>query len=60
MLKSPLFWKSKTNELKRRRQRLVAENKSNPDDPLFASKLQILDDEIAYCAKNLDTKPAVR
>jgi hypothetical protein len=60
MLKSPLFWKFKTNELKRRRERLIAENKSAPDDPLFVSKLQILAHEIAYRAKNLDTKPALR
>jgi hypothetical protein len=55
-----MYWKFKTNELKRRRERLVAENKSKPDDPLFVSKSQVLDDEIAYCAKNVDTKPALR
>jgi hypothetical protein len=56
MFVSTSFWKMKREELKRKRNILLAQHQSTPTDTLFESKLRILDDEISYCSKCIEDK----
>jgi hypothetical protein len=56
MFVSTSFWKMKREELKRKRSLLLADHQSTPKDPLFETRLKILDDEISYCSKCIEDK----
>ena len=49
------FWKLKREELKRRRTTVMSEHDLKPDDPILVSKLAIIDEEIGYCTKKIES-----
>jgi len=56
MFVSTSFWKMKREELKRKRNVLLASQQTTLSDPLFEMRLKILDDEISYCSKCIEDK----
>lgn len=48
------FWKLKREELRQRRNAVLAEHGERISDPLVESQLRIIDDEIEDCTRNID------
>jgi hypothetical protein len=53
---STSFWKMKREELKNKRNALLAAHQSALQDSIFETRLKILDDEISYCSKCIEDK----
>jgi hypothetical protein len=43
------------SELKRRRAAVMSEHDLKPDDPFLVSKVAMIDDEIEYCTRNIES-----
>jgi len=56
MFVSTSFWKMKREELKHKRNALLAAHQSAQHDSIFETRLKILDDEISYCSKCIEDK----